>query len=265
MRVIFLVGVFILKILASEEAISGEEIFKKRCSSCHKTYIPQPKLLKNYFETDNRELNLSAPTLVELSYWLRDRVGDRKADRESQIMEIEDFLYSYLNSPDRNKSIIPKDILKFFPTMPPIKITEEESEALSLYLFDIGREIIKKESIKTYPTYKEALEVAENKNKIVMVEGFIPYCRGCIKMDREVFIDKRVKDALNRDFVVTKIDVLTQKLPLGLKSLGTPSFYFITNDGKRVIDAVVGTGTVEEFLELLEDIKSSLKNGEFLK
>jgi len=78
-------------------------------------------------------------------------------------------------------------------------------------------------------------------------------------MDREVFIDDRVKKALERNFVVTKINVLREKLPLGLKSLGTPSFYFITSDGKRVIDQIVGTGTVDEFLELLEDIRDSLK------
>jgi len=260
MRVVTLISILALFLFAK----SGEEIFKEKCSKCHQTYIPQPELIKNY-EDDNEELNLTAPTLVELSYWLRDRVGDRKADKESQIMEIEEFLYNYLNSPDRNKSIIPEDILALYKTMPKVEISEEEAEELAIYLFDIGREIIKKHTMKIYPTYEEALKVAKKENKIVMVEGFITYCRGCIKMDREVFIDKRVKDALEKDFVVTKVNVLSQKLPLGLKSLGTPSFYFITNDGKRVIDAISGTGTVEEFLGLLEDIKSSLKKGEFLK
>jgi thiol:disulfide interchange protein len=171
-------------------------------------------------------------------------------------MEIEEFLYNYLNNPDRNKSIIPEDILTLYKTMPKVEISEDEAEALAIYLFDIGRDIIKKHIMKIYPTYKEALEVAKRENKIVMIEGFITYCRGCIKMDREVFIDKRVKEALEKDFVVTKINVLGEKLPLGLKSLGTPSFYFIANDGERVIDEVVGTGSVEEFLELLEDIKA---------
>ncbi len=35
------------------------------------------------------------------------------------------------------------------------------------------------------------------------------------------------------------------------------------SDGKRVIDQIVGTGTVDEFLELLEDIRDSLKRGEY--
>jgi len=260
MRAVTLISILITFIFAN----SGEDIFKNRCSSCHKRYIKEPTLIKNY-EKNNTILHLSAPTLVELSYWLRDRVGDRKADSESQIMEIEDFLYNYLNSPDRNSSIIPKNILKFYKTMPKIDISEEEAEALAKYLFDIGREIVKTDGIKSYKTYKEALRVAKESNKIVMVEGFIPYCRGCIKMDREVFVDRRVKEALDRDFVVTRVNVLTQKLPLGLKSLGTPSFYFITNDGKKVIDKVVGTGSVEDFLELLADIKDSLKSGEFIE
>jgi len=76
-------------------------------------------------------IKLTAPTLVELSYWLRDRVGDRKGDRESQIMEIEEFLYNYLKSPDINSSIIPKSILRYFRQMPKVDIGEEEVEALS--------------------------------------------------------------------------------------------------------------------------------------
>jgi hypothetical protein len=261
MRLIILISILNILLFAD----GGEDIFKKRCSSCHQTYIPQPELLKNYFDSNNSDLNLTAPTLVELSYWLRDRVGDRKGDRESQIMEIEEFLYNYLKSPDINSSIIPKGILRHFKQMPKVDIGEDEVEALAIYLFDIGRKIVKEYGVKIYPTYQEALEVAKRENKIVMVEGFITYCRGCIKMDREVFIDDRVKKALERDFVVTKINVLREKLPLGLKSLGTPSFYFITSDGKRVIDQIVGTGTVDEFLELLEDIRDSLKRGEFYK
>ncbi len=88
--------------------------------------------------------------------------------------------------------------------MPKVDLGEDEVEALAIYLFDIGRKIVKEHGVKIYPTYQEALEVAKRENKIVMVEGFITYCRGCIKMDREVFIDDRVKKALERNFVVTR-------------------------------------------------------------
>jgi len=244
-------------------AQTGQEIFKDKCSGCHIEYIPQSKLLINY-EKNNTILKLKAPTLSEVSFRLRDQVGDRKADKESQLMEIEEFLLGYVNHPDRTKSILPKYVLKNFKTMPSVKISEEEAEKLAPFMFDFSEKMIVAHSVKRY-SYPEALKKAKAENKIVMIEGFIPFCRGCIKMDREVFVEDKVKEALNRDFVVVKTNVLTQKLPLGLKSLGTPSFYFITNDGKRVIDTVQGTGDVQDFLELLEEIKDDLKNGKFLK
>ena len=84
-------------------------------------------------------------------------------------------------------------------------------------------------------------------------------------MNREVFVEKVVKEALNRDFILVKKNMLLEKLPLGLKGLGTPAFYFITSDGKDVIDKIQGTGSVDEFLAILEEIKKDVKNGEFLK
>jgi len=244
-------------------AQTAKDIFEKKCSSCHIEYIPQSKLISNY-KNHNRDLKLKAPTATELSFALRDQVGDRKADIESQLMEIEDFLISYCNKPDKNRSIFTDEVIDNFKTMPKVELSEDEAELLSPYLFNLGEKMIVSHSVKRY-SYQEALKKAKAENKIVMIEGYIRFCRGCIKMDREVFVEDRVKKALNRDFVVVKKNMLLEKLPLGLTSLGTPAFYFITNDGKNVIDKIQGTGTVEEFLELLKGIKENVKKKEFLK
>jgi thioredoxin-related protein len=148
--------------------------------------------------------------------------------------------------------------------MPMLKIIEDDTEELPLYMFDFSEQMMIKHSVKRY-SYKEALKKAKKENKIVMIEGYIPFCRGCIKMDREVFVEDSVKKVLNKDFVVVHENMILEKLPLGLKSLGTPSFYFITNDGKKVIDQIQGIGTVEEFLKLLHDIKEDVKRGRFFK
>jgi len=244
-------------------ANSAEEIFKTQCGTCHVDYIPQSKLLVNY-KNNNSDLNLSAPTLTELSFRLRDQVGDRKADKESQLMEIEDFLINYVNRPDRNRTILPKNVISHFKTMPPQNLTEDDAELLSEYMFDFSEKMIVEHSVKRY-SYEEALAKAKKENKIVLIEGYIPFCRGCIKMDREVFVEEEVKEALNKGFVVVKKNVLIEKLPLGLKSLGTPSFYFIDNKGKEVIDALQGIGTVDEFLEMLSSVEESAEEKEFVK
>ena len=234
-------------------AVSGEKVFKEKCASCHNGYIPQRKLNSNY-QHQNKELELKAPTLTELSFRLRDQVGDRTSDAEGQIFEIEEFLSNFLKNPKQNKTILPKNVREIFPQMPKVVLTEGEEEALAKFMYAYAEKCMREQGVKRYP-YDQALTLAHKEGKIILIEGFLPYCRGCIWMDRNVMVEPEVKAALNKDFVLVKMNLLTEKLPLGIKRLGTPSFYFIDPEGKKVIDMFEGTGTVEEFLSLLEEIK----------
>jgi len=260
MKVIFFIVMLGSLLFSFNDA---EKIFKRQCSVCHVDYIAQSKLIKNY-EHNNSDLNLTAPTLTELSFHLREKIGDRRADKETQVMEIEDFLLDYLNHPDKNKSILNKDMLTHFKTMPKQKLSEDDAELLSEYMFDFSEKMIVKHSVKRY-SYVDALAKAKKENKIVLLEGYITSCRGCIKMDREVFVEDEVKKALDKDFVLVKQNVLAKKLPLGLESLGTPAFYFIGNDGKHLIDGLQGVGDVEEFLDMLSLIKESSAKKKFVQ
>ena len=237
--------------------LKGEEIFSKRCASCHQAYIPQLLLNSNY-EHNNTDLNLTAPTLTELSFALKDQVGDRKGDVESQLMEIEAFLQEYISHPDSNRSIFPADVRKHFNQMPPMKLSEDEAEALAVYMRAFSEKMMVEHGVKRY-SYAEALQKAKEEGKIIMIEGYIPFCRWCMRMDREVMVEPEVKAALERDFVLVKMNLLTQKLPLGLQRLGTPSFYFIKSNGKEVIDAIEGFGNKREFLDLLKQISADAK------
>ncbi len=236
-------------------AVSGEEVFSGKCASCHDYYIPQSRLNLNY-EHNNTELKLKAPTLTELSFRLKDQVGDRTTDAEGQKFEIEEFLSDYLNNPNKEKSVLRKEIRHIFPVMPSMKgkLNEDEAEALADYMYEYAEKMMMLHGVKRH-NYNEALEIAKKEKKIILIEGFIPFCRGCMKMDREVMVETKVKEALNKDFVFVKKNLLIEKLPLRMKRLGTPSFYFINSTGKKVIDMLQGTGTVEEFLELLKNIK----------
>jgi len=240
-------------------ASNGEDIFKKNCMACHSLYIPQSKLLSN-FENKNKELNLKAPTLNQLSFMLKDRVGDRKSDNESRKFELENFITNYLENSDKRKGVIPHYINKFFKTMPSMKgrLDEDEIEAVSDYIFDYSENIMIEKGVKRY-SYKEAVELAKKEHKIIMIEGYLPYCRFCIRMDREVMVEEAVKKILNKDFLLVKVNLAIEKLPLGMKRLGTPSFYFIKSNAKEIIDMIEGFGSQKDFIELLNDIKKRSK------
>jgi len=241
----------ILSLFASE----GEALFEKHCAACHSGYIPMSKVIANA-EQNNTLLSLKAPTLNQLSFGVRLNVGDRKADEEAQRMEVEEFITSYIASPQREKSVVPKELTHFYPDMPPMPnlLDEEEIEALSSYIFAYGEAMIEKHSVRNY-TFEEAVKIAKAKKKIIMIRGVLPFCKWCIQMDREVMVEPEVREMLDSSFVVVKTNVITEKLPLGMKSLGTPSFYFIKSDGETIIDQLNGYGDKEEFMELLRRIK----------
>ncbi len=250
--------IFLLLITSQIFAQNAKEIFDDKCLSCHSHYIDKQKLNEN-FDKNNTILSLKAPTLNQLSFILKDQVGDRMIDEEAHRMELEEFIDDYIKNPSQKNSKITKHIYKFFKNSPCFdgNISDEEIELISNYIYDYGEEMIIKNSVKRF-NYEDALKKAQKENKIIIIEGFIPYCRGCIKMDQEVMVNPKVKEALNKNFVFVKKNAILEKFPLGIKSLGTPSFYFIDKSGSKVLNKVQGTGNVEEFLELLNSVKSTL-------
>jgi len=241
-------------------ALSGEAIFKEKCSSCHDQYIPQSQLISNFFEHNNTVLKLKAPTLNQLSFSLKEDIAGRKGDAESQKMVVEEYIETYLDDPSKLRGVVSWRITQYFDKMPSMKeeLSEDEIEAVSEYIFDYLEEMITKHSVKTY-SVAEAMKIAKKEGKIVVIKGYMPYCSWCLKMDREVLVEQKVKDIMEKDFVFVKVNVLTEKLPLGMKRLSTPSFYFIDSDGTTVLDMVAGFGTVEEFIDLLESMKAKVE------
>lgn len=236
-------------------ASEGAELFETHCASCHSNYLPMSQVIANA-EQNNTLLHLKAPTLNQLSFGVRLNVGDRKAGEESQLMEVEEFIASYIASPQKEKSVLPDELTHFYPDMPPMQnlLNEDQIEALSRYIFTYGEAMIEKHSVRNH-TFDEAQKIAKKQKKIIMIRGVLPNCKWCIKMDREVMVEPEVREVLEKGFVVVKTNVVTEKLPLGMKSLGTPSFYFIKSDGETIIDQLNGYGNKEEFLAFLRRIK----------
>ena len=94
----------------------GEVIFKNKCSSCHGNFIAINTLKENFFEKNNKLLNLKAPTVNMLAYAIMDspkKIGDPN-DSDMRQTEIESYLKSYLEKPDKFNSICDEHILRFY-------------------------------------------------------------------------------------------------------------------------------------------------------
>ena len=248
--------VIVLGMCANE----GKALFEKHCTSCHRPFIPMSKLKENFLDHNNTLLKLKAPTLNQLSYRLKQRIGDPKGDEELHRMEVTAFMSDYVYYPDKDKSVCLDEVMIHFKTMTSLKgkITEDELEEIGTYLYDFDEEVVKSKSVK-FEGFDAALQRAQKENKIIMIEAMTSTCHFCRKMEREVMIEKEVVQAIEKDFIPVAIDISKHNLPLGLEVNLTPSFIFIDTK-KNILINVPGAWNKEDFLGLLKEAKSTIKD-----
>ncbi|QOR61487.1 thioredoxin family protein [Sulfurovum sp. ST-21] len=250
MRALWLIVLFLMPLFALEE---GEKVYEKKCSVCHETYIPMSELKENFLKNNNI-LKLKAPTLNQLSFRLKQQIGNPRGDEDIHRMEVEAFISEYLKEPDLQKSLCLKDVIQYFDVMPSMKgeISEEEIAAVSKFIYDYDKKSVDEHTVH-YENFDKALKRAQKEHKMIMIKATAEHCRYCVKMDREVMVDEKVKRALEKDFIPIEVDVSKEDLPLGLHADMTPTFFFIDQNAK-VLKRVPGAWNVEDFLEILNKI-----------
>ncbi len=106
--------------------------------------------------------------------------------------------------------------------------------------------------------YKNALIKAKNEHKIIMIMLEKENCHFCKKMEDEVFTDKNISKILDRDFILVKLDVNRDELPLGLKKSMTPTFVFVKESGV-MFSLIRGAWKRDDFISLLRYVKKKSK------
>jgi len=240
---------------------TGKKIFKQKCSSCHLPRISGEILKKNFYEKNNTLLNLGAPTVNMLAFFLTrspEHIGDR-SDTEMQKIEVADFMTDYLYHPNRKDSIIENKFLKFFTTKKSMKgiVSEKEIDNIADFLVDYKkrRVVTYKKSILKHMNTKQLIQTAKRENKILIVEAMSKTCYYCKKMDKEVLSLPIVKNAIFKNFIYIKVDIDKTKLPLGLDKRYkhmTPTFFTLSSNGKFK-HMYPGAWTKDDFLLILKE------------
>ena len=106
--------------------------------------------------------------------------------------------------------------------------------------------------------YENTLIKAKNEHKIIIIMLEKKNCHFCKKMEDEVFKDKDVSKILDRDFILLKLDVNRDELPLGLKKGMTPTFAFVKESGV-IFSLIRGAWKRDDFISLLRYVKKKSK------
>ena len=256
--------IFCLFLIANLNASykDGELIFKNKCSSCHGIFIDFNTLKENFFEKNNKLLNLKAPTVNMLAYAIMDspkRVGDPN-DEDMRQIEIENYLKSYLEKPDKFNSICDEHILQFYDTKKAIlDLSNEDYTNLALFFMEYKENLNEKEkevsNFASSADEKAILEKAKKENKKIIVYATSKSCFFCKRMDRDVLNLEEVKKQMEKNYIFIKNDMDESLLPFDLQKVYkkiTPSFFILSKEG--VFEKQYpGSWTKSDFLEILKE------------
>jgi len=264
-KTLLLISVLFISYLSADFK-EGKEIFLQKCSSCHSKYIDMNIIKKNFFENENKTLKLSSPTENMLAYAIIDspkHLG-QSDDPEMQQIEIEEFLKDYLRNPDLNNSICEESVIKYYDKKNPndYDLSSEDYSNLALYFMSYKEERLKnstsnKKSKVLSNNFNEEklLEEANKHKKRILVYATSKTCHFCKKMDKEVLSLNDVKNEIEKDFILLKIDIEDYSLPFNLaknyKGI-TPTFFTINSDGKLQSN-YPGSWNKKDFLLILKE------------
>ena len=101
----------------------------------------------------------------------------------------------------------------------------------------------------------EALKLAREKNKPLMVDFYADWCGWCRKMDKLTYSDSEVIK-LSGNFICVKVN--TDKNPQDSRKYeisGLPTIIFLKSDGE-IIEKVVGYRGTNDFIRIMKKISS---------
>jgi len=105
-----------------------------------------------------------------------------------------------------------------------------------------------------WKSYEEALKIQKQNNKPIMIDVVRTHCHYCSDMQRNVFDNEAMSLWLEERFIPVKLNLDSQKLPLGLQVSFTPSFFFVNAQGE-IIKKIPGAWNIEDFQSMTKDLK----------
>ena len=109
-----------------------------------------------------------------------------------------------------------------------------------------------------FTSFDNALKIAKEENKIILLELISTNCHFCDRMKKEVLSQNSVQEAIKKDFVLAKVNVDFEPIPLGIPQQMTPMFVFITEQ-EDIEDMRLGFIDESSFLDLLEMESKKIK------
>jgi len=103
-----------------------------------------------------------------------------------------------------------------------------------------------------FNSYENAVKVAKEKDKKILLEVIINNCKFCKEMEEKVISKDHIQEAIDKNFVFVQVNADKTSLPLNLDEQMSPMFVFVSKN-ETIIDIRFGYIEENEFLRLLEE------------
>lgn len=104
-------------------------------------------------------------------------------------------------------------------------------------------------------SYEQGLAKAKKEQKAVMLMFSSKTCKMCSYMKKTVYENDDVSEYVKTFFIPIEIDIAEHPDKYGYAVFGTPTYYFLTSEGKPIGRMMVGGASPEGFLQKLKDAK----------
>jgi len=106
-------------------------------------------------------------------------------------------------------------------------------------------------------SYEQALKTAKNEHKPMLLFMNKPGCGSCEYMKESVFTDEAVVKYLEQNYVSVSLNIHKNDAPKELKVSVTPVFHFLSYDGSKLRETLIGGKTAPFFIKLLKQADPS--------
>ena len=109
--------------------------------------------------------------------------------------------------------------------------------------------------------FKAGIKEASRFNRPVLFVSSRHTCKFCVILDNTTFKDKRVIEALNKDFVsIISYSDEQDYMPIELYQPGTPAIWFLLPHGEPMYQPLMGAMDADNFLRALASVKDAFYN-----
>lgn len=107
----------------------------------------------------------------------------------------------------------------------------------------------------TFVKYEEAIKLAAEENKLVMLFFWAETCTWCTKIRQDVFENDKVREPFEKSFVAVSVDIARdpEKISEQFKPKALPTMAFMRPDGE-VLGLLPGYVDLKTFVEIIDFI-----------